>query len=64
MHYGSKKEGDWRVKNFEARRHHQQPKKTLPFVKLPSFNGNSDPNVYLGWETRKRRLSKNMVLSF
>jgi len=40
------------VQNFEARRLHQQPKKTLPFVKLPSVDGDSDPNVYLGWEAK------------
>jgi len=38
MHYESQEEEeDWRMKNIEARRHHQQPKKTLPFIKLPSF---------------------------
>jgi len=40
------------VQNYEFRSHHQQPKKTLPFVKLPSFNGDNDPNVYLGWEVK------------
>jgi len=50
MQYGSQEEEDWRVQNYEARRHYQQPKKTLPFVKLPSFNGDNDPNVFLGWE--------------
>ena len=41
MHYGSQEEEeeDWRMQNYEVRLHHQQPKKTLPFVKLPSFNG-------------------------
>ena len=48
MHYESQKEEDWRVQNYEVRRHHQQLKKTLPFIKLPSFNEDSDPNVYLG----------------
>jgi len=24
----------------------------FPFVKLPSFSGDSDPNVYLGWEAK------------
>jgi len=40
MHYGSQEEEeeDWRVQPFEARRqHHHQPKKFIPFVKLPSF---------------------------
>ena len=40
---------------YEAWCHHQQPKKTLPFVKLPSFNGDSDPNVYLGWEAKVKQ---------
>ena len=52
MHYGSQEEEDWRVQNNEPRFHHQQPKKTLPFVKLPSFNGDSYPNVYLRWEAK------------
>jgi len=53
-HYGSQEEDqDWRVHNFEER-HHQQPlpKPSFPFVKLPSFSGDSDPNVYLGWEAK------------
>jgi len=49
MHYGSQEE-DWRVQNFEERRYqyqHQQ-KNFIPFVKLPSFNGDNDLNIYLG----------------
>jgi len=58
MHYGSQdeEEEDWWMQNFEAWRHHQQPKKTLPFVKLPSFNGDSDPNVYLGLEAKVEQI--------
>jgi len=54
MHHGSQKEEEnWRVQNYEVRRHHQQPKKTyFPFVKLPSFSGESNPNLYLGWEDK------------
>jgi len=51
MHYGSQEEEEeeWRVQNYEAWHHHQhQPKSSFPFVKLPSFSGESDPNVYLG----------------
>jgi len=44
------------MQNYEARRHHQQPKKILPFVKLPSSNGDSDPNVYLGWEAKVEQI--------
>jgi len=25
-------------------------------VKLPSFNGDSDPNVYLGWEAKVEQI--------
>jgi len=55
MHYGSQEEEDeeWRVQNYQDRcHHHHQPKKSIPFVKLPSFNGDSDPDVYLGWEAK------------
>jgi len=31
---------------------HQPQKTYFPFVKLPSFNGESDPNLYLGWEAK------------
>ena len=27
-------------------------KAKLPSVKIPSFNGDSDPNVYLDWEAK------------
>jgi len=50
MHYGSqeKDEEEWRVQNYEVRcHHHHQPKKSMSYVKLPSFSGDSDPNVYL-----------------
>ncbi|XP_068486692.1 uncharacterized protein [Phaseolus vulgaris] len=59
MEYGSQEEDDWRIQNFEARHHHhqhQQPKKTMPFIKLPSFNGDNDPNIYLGWETKVEQM--------
>ena len=54
MHYRSyeDEDQDWRVHNFEERRHHHQhqPKNSFSFVKLPSFSGGSDPNTYLGWD--------------
>jgi len=28
----------------------------LPYVKLPSFSGESDPNVYLGWEAKVEQI--------
>ena len=37
-------EEEWRMHNVETRRHQHQPPKTyFPFVKLPSFSGESDP---------------------
>jgi len=58
MHYGSQEEDqDWRVHNFEERRHeHPSPKPSFPFVKLPSFSGDSDPNVYLGWKDKVEQI--------
>jgi len=54
MDYGSQREEqDWRMHNFEERHHqHQPPKTSFSFVKLPSFSGESDPNLYLGWEVK------------
>ena len=44
---------DWRMHHFEERRHqHQSSKPSFPFIKLPSFSGESDPNVYLGWKSK------------
>jgi len=59
MHYGSQEEEqDWRVHNFEERchQHQHQPKNSFPFVKLPSFSGKSDPNVYLRWEAKVEQI--------
>ena len=33
-------------------RHHQEPKPQVPFVKVPSFSGDSDPTLYLEWEAK------------
>jgi len=54
MYYGSQEEEDedWKVQNYEVRPHHHQSKKSMSYVKFPSFNGDSDPNVYLGWEAK------------
>jgi len=41
--------------NFEDRRQHVA-KPYLPFVKLPSFSGEGDPNVYLGWEAKVEQI--------
>ena len=32
--------------------YYQDAKAKLPSVKIPSFNGDSDPNVYLDWEAK------------
>ena len=32
--------------------YHQEAKSKIPFVKVPSFSGDSDPNVYLDWEAK------------
>ena len=32
--------------------HHQEAKPQFPFVKVPSFSGDSDPNLYLEWEAK------------
>jgi len=52
--YGSQEEDqDWRMHHFEERCHQHQPlKPSFPFIKLPSFSGKSDPNMYLGLEAK------------
>jgi len=32
--------------------HHHEAKSHLSFVKVPSFSGDNDPNVYLDWEAK------------
>jgi len=45
------------VHNFEERRHqHPSSKPFFPFIKLHSFNGESDPNVYLEWEAKVEQI--------
>jgi len=53
-HYGSQEEDqDWRVHNFEKRRHQHQPLKNyFPFVKLPCFTGIVTQILYLEWEAK------------
>jgi len=57
-HYGSQEEEqEWRMHQYDERRHPHQPSKFyFPFIKLPSFNGESDPNVYLGWEVKVEQI--------
>ena len=55
-HYESQKEDqEWRVHHFEERRH-QHPTSNFPSLKLPSFNGERDPNVYLEWEAKVEQI--------
>jgi len=52
QNYGCHEEEDeLRVHHFENKRQNVA-KPFLPFVKLPSFSGEGDPNVYLGWEAK------------
>jgi len=53
-YYSNQEEDEeWRLHHLEDRGHpHQPPKPSFPFIKLPSFNGESDHNVYLGWEAK------------
>ena len=53
--YGShEEEEDWWLKQFDEKCQHQHhaPKISLPYVKLHSFSGEGDPNIYLGWEAK------------
>jgi len=57
--YGSHEEDeDWRMNQFDERCQHQHhPSKiSFPYVKLPSFSGESDPNLYLGWEAKVEKI--------
>jgi len=39
-------------------RHHQEAKPQVPFVKVHSFSGDSDPNLYLEWEAKCEQIFK------
>jgi len=56
QNYGSQEEEDeWRMHHFNDRRQHVA-KLSLPFVKIPSFSGEGDPNIYLGWEAKVEQI--------
>jgi len=38
--------------HHREQRHHQEAKPQVPFVKVPSFSSDSDPNLYLEWEAK------------
>ena len=49
-YYGGQEEDQkWRV-------HHFEEKPSFLSLKFPSFNGESDPNVYLGWEANVEQI--------
>ena len=45
-------------RHHREQRHHQEVKPQLPFVKVPSFSGDSDPNMYLDWEAKCEQICK------
>jgi len=47
-HYDNQDEDqDWRIHQYDERRHQHHPFKIyFPYVKLPSFSGESDHNIY------------------
>ena len=44
--------------HHREQRHHQEAKPQFPFVKVPSFSDDSDPNVYLDWEAKCEQIFK------
>jgi len=54
-YHGHKEEAEWRMHNYDDRRQNVA-KPYLPFVKLPSFSGECDLNVYLGWEAKVEQI--------
>ena len=61
---GHEEETEWRRQHHHRRhgdRHHHEAKPYFPFVKLPSFSGDSDPNVYLGWEAKCEHKDANKI---
>jgi len=56
QNYGSHEEEDgWRMHHVDDRRQNVA-KRSLPFVKIPSFSGDGDPNIYLGWEAKVEQI--------
>jgi len=50
--YGHHEKNEWRRHQHYEDRRQNVAKPYLPYVKLPSFSGEEDPNVYLGWEVK------------
>jgi len=56
QNYGiHEKEDEWRMHHVDHRRQNVA-KSSLPFVKIPSFSGEGDPNIYLGWEAKVEQI--------
>jgi len=49
---GFDEETEWRRHQHYEDRHQNVAKPYFPYVKLPSFSGDGDPNVYLGWKAK------------
>jgi len=60
MHYGCQEEEEenWRIQNNGEMRHQSHHMPQHYNFKLPSFDGNCDPNVnvYLGWEAKVEQI--------
>jgi len=54
-YHGYDEETEWRRQHYKDRRQNVA-KPFLPYVKLPSFNGDSDANVYLVWEVKLEQI--------
>ena len=49
-------ETEWRRRHHYEHRRQNVAKPYFSFVKLPSFSGDGDPNVYLGWEAKVEQI--------
>jgi len=49
---------EWRLNQFDERCQHKHhaPKISLPYVKLPSFSGEGDSNIYLRWKAKVEQI--------
>jgi len=54
--YGHHEETEWRRQQHYEERRQNVAKLYLPYVKLPSFSGEGDPDVYLGWEAKVEQI--------
>jgi len=59
-YHGFDEEAEWRRYQFEDRRQNVA-KPYFPYVKLPTFSGDGDPNVYIGWEAKVEQMRSKMT---